>query len=751
MAAPTIQHATTTSAMEAALSSLQPIRDLSRNWDVDIASCLEEYLHELAQIAPEGVTISTAGQQPSSSSSSMVSDSDDDDNNNSSAVPNFAHAALILQNSSNVYGRKVEYLHSLVYKALEEIFKSAANNSSSSSGGSSGRRGKSTDADIEEFYDFDPHEDFLLLDDVIPEDMTASKKKINLPSHSSMMMKDGSSAGSEDGVRRYSSANTPTDRSLNRTRLSLGGMTVTRLDGSAMGGLSSTSPAQQRALLGILNSGDLRLVDRQCDVGADGTLLIPGSSQQSSSSSAQFGPRQSLLGDCSRTDQNGEPRSLFGEDVSGGDTEMGDAGGLNQDYGGDDDDDGPGFVMNDYGDDNDDATSENNNVVAVQQSKRVRFAAETVNSPARGGGEKGKTKADPWALLDPHSAQDTKLTKKLLRKGRTYRLPAGVEKPPSECVTGSSTTNVTQRNDDVSWKQQQLRPSLIVESFRIAMGVQLEPETSSFLKSKQPFKGLIFGDEFLYIAKENAKKRAAKRRAEKKLQKIASGNAASETGANNTAMYGIDDDEDDNDFGGFDFAGDGDDYDDYGDDTDGAGNAGFGSLDEAFGRSGEDGNQDSNSGKTFEELCQAHIQAFAKGAEKFALNTKLSERVSQWQSRLAPILEEEEQRSAFDIHEYSRVFIEKALDESEPGNKRKSDGSTKLEKDEVVDFGKVTKGCTKRDICRLFLASLSLANAGNLLIQEESSGFDDGEYTFEILSDELHNVMEEYLAPSCKA
>lgn len=33
-----IAAAATTSAMEAALSSLQPIRDLSRNWDVDIAS-----------------------------------------------------------------------------------------------------------------------------------------------------------------------------------------------------------------------------------------------------------------------------------------------------------------------------------------------------------------------------------------------------------------------------------------------------------------------------------------------------------------------------------------------------------------------------------------------------------------------------------------------------------------------------------------------------------------------------------------
>jgi Condensin II complex subunit CAP-H2 or CNDH2, C-term len=95
--------------------------------------------------------------------------------------------------------------------------------------------------------------------------------------------------------------------------------------------------------------------------------------------------------------------------------------------------------------------------------------------------------------------------------------------------------------------------------------------------------------------------------------------------------------------------------------------------------------------------------------------------------------------------------LEKALGGSEPGNKRKSDGSTKLYKDDpVVDFGKVTKDCSKTDICRLFLASLSLANAGNLLIQE-MEGAAANEFRFEVLSDELYNVMEDYLAPSARA
>jgi hypothetical protein len=81
--------------------------------------------------------------------------------------------------------------------------------------------------------------------------------------------------------------------------------------------------------------------------------------------------------------------------------------------------------------------------------------------------------------------------------------------------------------------------------------------------------------------------------------------------------------------------------------------------------------------KTFEELCRAHIQAFSKGAEDFALNTQLSDRVSRWQAKLAPILEEEERRSQFDIHKYSSLVIETVQQEIQRG-KRKSDGSVQV-------------------------------------------------------------------------
>ncbi|KAI1888024.1 hypothetical protein AGOR_G00180780 [Albula goreensis] len=74
---------------------MQPIRDLTKNWEVDVASQLGEYLDELDQIC-----ISFDGGK---------------------TTMNFAEAALLIQGSACIYSKKVEYLYSLVYQALDFI------------------------------------------------------------------------------------------------------------------------------------------------------------------------------------------------------------------------------------------------------------------------------------------------------------------------------------------------------------------------------------------------------------------------------------------------------------------------------------------------------------------------------------------------------------------------------------------------------------------------------------------------------
>eukprot|EP00980_Cylindrotheca_fusiformis_P014359 scaffold3827_cov179-Cylindrotheca_fusiformis.AAC.23 len=656
------------SVIESALATLQPLKDLSRNWDVDIA--LEEYLHELG-------AGDLVGQVPA------------DDNHSDGQTPNFARAALILQNSSSVYTRKVDYLHKLVYKALLEFCKNESSARESS-------RRKSADSDIEEFYEFDPHIEFLLLDDVVPEDLT--NQKINLKS---------------DEIDEYHpSCSTPNQSGMtsrNRTRLSLGGLSVTKLERSITGGF--TSSAQQRALLGTINNGSLRLVGGRCDVGDNGVLLMPGSSMLTP-----------VTGDMAMDDSQQPRRSLFREDSAGEASTAppsNDFGSDSNDYD-DHSNDGAGFEMN-FGDDAAVDATEQYDVVGAafqQQRKRVTFAEVPKN----------KKRMDPWALLDPHTSDGRK--PKPLRKAKTIGLPTGLDRLPSECVTGARTRHVMQRPRLSQPDEDLTARCLATDTFRSFLRNQAEPP-------KIPISGLVF-KEFTYIAKQKSKERAQERLIQRKKE-------AKEQNiciAQEEDVY--DDDDDGGDFGGFDFGGgDHDDEDNDGDCNDG-GNAGFASFEEAFQHSSQDDHHGtSNMGKTFEDLCRAHIQAFAKGAEEFAFNTHLSARVDKWQAKLVPILEEEERRSVFDIHAYSQRLIESAeLRLQRERLKRKSDGSMQAVTT-LVQFETVTEHCSQSDVCRMFLASLSLANSGNLSICEGSDSF-----CFDLVSNDLEHPMDCFTAPS---
>ncbi|CAF95061.1 unnamed protein product, partial [Tetraodon nigroviridis] len=74
---------------------LQPIRELTKNWDVDVAAELNDYLEELDEMC---ITFDGGKTRL-----------------------NFAEAALLIQGSTCIYSKKVELLHGLVYQTLEYI------------------------------------------------------------------------------------------------------------------------------------------------------------------------------------------------------------------------------------------------------------------------------------------------------------------------------------------------------------------------------------------------------------------------------------------------------------------------------------------------------------------------------------------------------------------------------------------------------------------------------------------------------
>lgn len=124
---------------------IQPIKDIAANWDIDIAESLTEYLEEL-----DSLRISLDGGK-----------------NNL----NFAEAALLIQGSTAVYSKKVEYLHQLVLQSLEFITskKSATNN------GAQTKTNRSS-VDDEDLLIFDTEASFLLLDHIVEEGQNINLK-----------------------------------------------------------------------------------------------------------------------------------------------------------------------------------------------------------------------------------------------------------------------------------------------------------------------------------------------------------------------------------------------------------------------------------------------------------------------------------------------------------------------------------------------------------------------------------------------
>ena len=84
---------------------LGPIRDLVENWNVSIASDLEDYLETLEELHISFERVPT-----------IPASSDRDQK-----ALNFAEAALLIQGSTCIYSKKVEFLWRLVHETLEFV------------------------------------------------------------------------------------------------------------------------------------------------------------------------------------------------------------------------------------------------------------------------------------------------------------------------------------------------------------------------------------------------------------------------------------------------------------------------------------------------------------------------------------------------------------------------------------------------------------------------------------------------------
>lgn len=696
---------------------IQPLRDLARNFDIDIEPYLQEYLYfESLDDAPFDTNTSWDGREEKAAS--------------------FAAAALKIQNSTSIYTRKVDFLHQVVYEAHEALNEFIAGSSDFKT---KNKKSGGEDGDIEDFRAFDSHQEFLLLDDVLPVDREG--RRINLPTARERSLHATNFNATLDATRLNETTNN------NVTLLSLGGIMSTTRDSShfiSRESIAHTSPAaMSRMLLQNLNTCSWRV---GCDVDARGALVMPGAVK------GVFVNGELKSGEKGGVEE-GENVQIFPGGLSpqadGGDVEF-DAMQQKQDvdFG---EDDGMGFELNDEDE--------------VQPEPEM----ETVEPRE----EPKKKRIDPLALLDPHEPSRDKPNP--LKIGVTYIIPEGMDEDdrPSACVTGSRTRNSKQlkrTKKEVKVDRWQILP--FASDWLDALHENDKAADSStgntshrVLNSLFLIKELIYGKEFAYLADAYAKQRHLAKQArlkEERAKRVEANDQAAEEAA---GYYNDDDDYG----GGFDYGGDDDSF----GNNDAAldhqennnrvnrSNVDFAAIDDVFASASmqyKDGDNDVdyNSQLTFEELCRAHLRKFAKTAEIYASETQLTKRVGMWQNGLVPILEEQERRPEFDIHSIGRDILQRVEDKLSI-RKRTAMGDKKLVtsnqangKANTIGFQSISKDCEEYEVCRLFLSTLLLCNSGNINVHDGNDVGSAKSLEIELLNSKFEVPTEGFLAPSAQ-
>ncbi|KAL3807204.1 hypothetical protein ACHAXA_008916, partial [Cyclostephanos tholiformis] len=405
------------------------------------------------------------------------------------------------------------------------------------------------------------------------------------------------------------------------------------------------------------------------------------------------------------------------------------------------------------------------------------------------------------ALLMPGTPSNDK--PRPIRIGITIRLPPGMDNDdrPSAAVTGSRTRADDERrasskrrggddDDDVrrqssegSRRDPRRRPYLADLTFDEVMmngggGEDGGRRPALLIKPG----ALLFGDEFAHIAKAHARNRYAARRRRRLLEREGEEGA---TMIDAKDVLDVDDDENDSTGGGgggFDYGGYDDDFSVGPTDVDDTNrsihrsNVDFDVIGDVFTNAASscdrfddddcdrradydyDGYTNNDGRKTFEELCRAHLRKFAKSAEIYAAETQLTKRVGRWQMGLAPLLEVQEERPEFNIHQVGRQILER-IERGISVRKRTSTGEKRLDstsasggsRNNIVRFSTIVRNdCEEYEVCRVFLSTLMLCNCGNIALQNGGDG-DDVElvdsFKIELLNSTFRPPMESLFTP----
>lgn len=116
-----------------------------------------------------------------------------------------------------------------------------------------------------------------------------------------------------------------------------------------------------------------------------------------------------------------------------------------------------------------------------------------------------------------------------------------------------------------------------------------------------------------------------------------------------------------------------------------------------------------SSSDSYERLCKQYLDGFTRGAAAFARESQLSLRVSTWTQKLEPVLAQQESETPFDIH----VYADQVLQRVQQLQVTEQEGPQQPQ-EEVVSFEQVAQGLSSKEVGRVFLACLQLANLGDV-------------------------------------
>lgn len=105
---------------------------------------------------------------------------------------------------------------------------------------------------------------------------------------------------------------------------------------------------------------------------------------------------------------------------------------------------------------------------------------------------------------------------------------------------------------------------------------------------------------------------------------------------------------------------------------------------------------------------------FLAGAEAYAIETQLSKRVNEWQSKIEPLLENENNHPEFNIQNYGELICEKLKNINK--------------KEKEIEFNKLITNEETYEICRKFLSVLMMANENKIEIETDNEGNVDNSF-----------------------